>query len=308
MESTQLSFHPVCLEDKLLMDNRATICGGQNCDINFMNIYGYQFRYHTEVTLWRNHLVFRFIADGHVAYMALIDADDAPSLINLLIDESERNNHPFLLMGVCENMLPVIESAKPDYFSFTYSRDYCDYIYRREALATLAGKKLQSRRNFANRFRRLYPDYAYAPLTENDFRECLSLDKSWLQHKEGEEEDGNTERTYIKRVFNAWQQLGGRGATIRVNGQLVAFTFGAPISNHIFDVCIEKADPLYEGAYAIINQEFASHLPEQFELINSEEDLGIEGLRKVKMAYHPEIVLKKYAVIAKHHFKDGRIK
>ena len=207
-------------------------------------------------------------------------------------------------------MIPIIEASKPGYFAFTYHRDYCDYIYRREALMTLSGKKLQSRRNFANRFRRLYPNYIYAPLSKDDFNDCLTLDKRWLQRKaNGEvEEEDNAERAFIKRIFNAWDQLGGCGATIRVNNELVAFTFGAAIREHIFDVCVEKANPLYEGSYAIINQEFAGHLPEQFELINREEDLGIDGLRKVKMSYHPEIILKKYAVTAKHHFKDGKIK
>ena len=57
------------------------------------------------------------------------------------------------------------------------------------------------------------------------------------------------------------------------------------------DICVEKADRRIEGAFAIINQQFAEHLPEQFVYLNREEDMGITGLRQAKLSYHPEILL-----------------
>ena len=55
----------------------------------------------------------------------------------------------------------------------------------------------------------------------------------------------------------------------------------------MFCTHVEKADIRYEGAYQMINQQFALHLPENYTLINREEDMGMAGLRKAKMSYEP---------------------
>ena len=63
----------------------------------------------------------------------------------------------------------------PGKFQFTADRDYADYLYLRTDLATLAGKKFQSKRNHVNKFKRTY-NYEYTPITPDRIQECLDLE------------------------------------------------------------------------------------------------------------------------------------
>ena len=107
------------------------------------------------------------------------------------------------------------------------------------------------------------------------------------------------ERRSLTYALHHAEELDLTGGAIRVEGKIVAFSFGAPINHDTFGVHVEKADVSYEGAYTVINQEFSAHLPEQYTYVNREEDLGIPGLRQAKLSYQPAILLEKGAAIKK---------
>ena len=104
----------------------------------------------------------------------------------------------------------------------------------------------------------------------------------------------------MQRGFAHFAELGMTGGCIYVGDRMVAFTYGSAVNDHTFDTHVEKADTEYDGAFTIINCLFARHLPERFTLINREEDLGIEGLRRAKLSYHPVVIQHKYLAIHLH--------
>lgn len=302
----------------------------QNCDLSFANLVSWRFLYNTQYAIVDDYLVFRFYSGHHLAYMMPVPrprrlADGtmgvekcdecSVNVIRAIREDSIAMGHPFLMLGVCSRMREVIEQAFPDTFDIRPDRDYSDYIYLRERLATLSGKKLQAKRNHTNRFRASYPGYEYRELTPDIIPECIALEKQWRQREmagdigdeaaaDSESGELSTELRSMTRAFNRWTELGLMGGTIWVDGRLVAFTFGCPINHNTFDVCVEKADVSYEGAFAIINQEFVRHLPDRYVYINREEDLGDEGLRQAKMSYRPEMILEKNVVMEKHPLAD----
>lgn len=179
-------------------------------------------------------------------------------------------------------------------FQFTADRDYADYLYLRTDLATLAGKKFQSKRNHVNKFKRTY-NYEYTPITPDRIQECLDLEAEWCKANNCDQHEGTgNERRALVYALHNFEELGLTGGILHVDGKIAAFTFGMPINQDTFGVHVEKADTSINGAYAMINYEFANHIPEQYVYLNREEDLGIEGLRKAKLSYQPAIIMEKY--------------
>ena len=104
----------------------------------------------------------------------------------------------------------------------------------------------------------------------------------------------------IEKCLRHREELGLLTGALRVDGKIIAFTFGSSINQDTFDIHVEKADISYEGAFAMINREFAKRIPEQYTYINREEDLGLEGLRKSKLSYKPELMLIKDVAVLRH--------
>ena len=157
-------------------------------------------------------------------------------------------------------------------------------------MAELHGSHLNAKRNHIHRFRAEHPDFEYRPLTPELFDECRRLMEIWQEEKDASDTI-DAEKLVMETIFSNWDALGMIGGSIFVDGRMVAFTYGAAVTTDTFDVCVEKADRHVEGAFAIINQQFAEHLPEQYIYLNREEDMGIPGLRQAKLSYHPEILL-----------------
>ena len=298
-----IDFRPVTLADCKAVQHKVYSTDCRNSDLNFMNLMSWRFFFETELAFHNDWLLFRFKAAGHFAYLPPIGEGDWNQILQEMMADAVANGEEFRLMGVCQHSLDRLNQTMPDYFEATVDRSYTDYVYKRETLALLAGKKLQPKRNHINRFERLYPDYEYQPLSADLFDECLALVAKWNEKKEdlGGRLSVSDEREALQFSFEYWNELCGMGGVLKVGGKIVAFTYGAPVNFDTFDVCIEKADIDYDGAFAMINREFARHLPERFVYINREEDLGLEGLRKAKLSYHPEWLLHKYVVTKKSH-------
>lgn len=299
-----IEFKDITLKDKELIQSFTLNSHRRNCDLSFSNLFSWRFMYHTKFAVMDGFLLLRFYADDQLAYMMPIGHGDLKKILEALIEDAEHLGEPFCMLGICVEMKADIEEAMPGKFTFTSDRNYADYIYSHESLATLSGKKLQSKRNHINKFRKTYTNYEYKPITPELVPECLALEAEWCKTNNCHEEKAlAAERKSLTYALNHFEELGLSGGVLHVDGKIVAFTFGMPINNQTFDVCVEKADTKTEGAYTMINYEFVNHIPEQYIYINREEDLGIEGLRKAKLSYQPEIILEKCMACFNSHEK-----
>jgi hypothetical protein len=295
-----IPFEPITIESKEIINSFTFPSFYQNCDFSFANMCSWQFLYRSEYAVMDDFLLLRFwIEEVRVVYMFPVGKGNMRNIIRIMEEDSLRNGHPLCLMGVTPDVAFELETIFPREFRYIPERDYFDYIYSRSDLVELKGKKYQSKRNHINKFNKEYR-FEYLPITRDIAPLCLKLEDEWCKNNGCKcDEDLLNERRAMIYALQHFDQLDMIGGAIRVDDKIVAFSFGSPINKNTFGIHVEKADIRIEGIYSVINQLFASHIPEQYIYVNREEDLGVEGLRKAKLSYHPVILLEKNVAIKK---------
>jgi len=296
-----MDFKEVSISDKQVIDSYLTSCGRMHCDYSFGGIICWK---HVYRHFWCIDDGFLFLKvlypDGHIEYREPIGGGDFTHLVPELEEDACRSGQSLVLTGITENGVAACRAQYPD-FGFAQVRHYADYIYNASDLRELHGKRYQQKRNHVHKFESEY-QYRYVNLTPDLFPDCLALETEWLNVRSarGEgipeselKEELSDEQKVIKRAFTYWTELGLIGGAIYVGDRMVAFSFGSPISDRMFCTHIEKADISYDGAFPVINQQFAIHLPFQYEFIDREDDAGLSGLRQSKLSYHPAFLSPK---------------
>ena len=289
-----LHFCPITPNDKEIITSFTFTHGSRDCDLSFSNLCSWHFNNQSSYTVIDDYLVIRFcLKENRTLYLMPTGTGDIIPVIKALEEEAHKENQPLLLQGVYGEMRETLEKAFPNLFEYTLHRDYFDYIYLRRDLAELKGKNYQPKRNHVNKFKKEY-EYEYLPLTPDLLPACLDFESRWCrEHESPQQESLQNERLALTYAVGHYDELGLYGGAITVKGEMAAFTFGFPLTRDTFDIQFEKANIRIDGAYSIINQEFARHLPEQYTYVNREEDLGLPGLRQAKLSYHPAILLEK---------------
>lgn len=171
-------------------------------------------------------------------------------------------------------------------------------------MRTLSGKKLHKKKNHLNAFLKEYEGrYEYRRLSCENRGEVWSFLDRWRASK-GEivEDHLDYEVEGIHAILNHCCQLHVRMSGVYIDGHLQAFTIGSynPFEKMAV-IHIEKANAEIRGLYQFINQQFLIHEFPEAVLINREDDLGQEGLRKAKMSYNPCDFARKYLVLQKNY-------
>ena len=138
----------------------------------------------------------------------------------------------------------------------------------------------------------------YRRLCCSDKEEVWRFLDSWRIAKgEDVEEHLDYEVRGIHEILNNCSVLPVQMGGVFVDGKLEAFSIGSLNKRENMAVShIEKANPEMRGLYQYINREFLIHEFPEVTLVNREDDLGIEGLRKAKMSYNPVGFARKYSI------------
>ena len=125
--------------------------------------------------------------------------------------------------------------------------------------------------------------------------------------KDDPEGDYMLENIALARAFQYYSQLGLDGIMLTEGDRVLAVTIGSRLNNSTFDIHFEKAREDVDGAYTVVNQEFARYLRLKYpelQYLDREEDMGLEGLRKAKLSYNPHHMMEKHHATLAEVYND----
>lgn len=267
------------------------------CSYSFAALYCWQNVYEQKICQFEDRLLIHANTAVGSGYLWPVGWGDPIPALRALEEDAAFRGEPLRFVGLIDQHLPILEKLYHGRMELVANRDACDYHYHIDRLADLPGKKLHAKRNHIRRFKDRCPEGVFAPLTIEDIPDCLALDQRWYEEhlsRAAEEPDDSSllqERGALVRALENFHELGMDGGLIRCHGEVLAFTLGSLLTPTVFDVHFERAMADFQGAFPLVNQEFARYIRDHYPkvyYIDREEDMGQPGLRKAKLSYGPD--------------------
>ena len=292
---TKIDFRPFLPTDKSLYEDFLFSAGERGCEFSFGNLYLWGRQSFAKIG---DNIVLFSQFDRRTVYPYPIIKKDAKAIIDAIIADAKARGIPCRITGLSPDAAKQIEALYPQKFKFHNDRDSYDYVYDINDLAELTGKKYHSKKNHLNRFMEVYEGYTAEPINKENIDGALLFAEEWFKSKEEANPDGDymMERAAIRKAFKHYFEIGLEGLIIKYKDEIFALTIGSRLSDDTFDVHFEKARADINGAYTVVNYEFARYIREKYpeiKYLDREEDMGIEGLRKAKESYKPHHLIEK---------------
>ena len=208
MKPEETVFHEITLQDKAWMDQKFAEDDRNACEYSFANNFMWRNVYQVRVAELHGCLVVRFI-DGEIHCFSFpVGNGDKKAAVEELLAICHEEGIQLLIAPASEQDRAQMLEWFPGRFLIEGDRNDYDYIYAREKLATLAGKKLHGKRNHIARFKDS-GDWSYEPMTAENIEECRTMTYTWIHMREEKwNEEMNQEISVLHEAFDHMQELG----------------------------------------------------------------------------------------------------
>lgn len=287
-------FKKITIEDRDILEKYINQCKHRACDYSSGNLILWADVYNTQFAVEKDMLFIKYV-DGQDNYFTYpMGNGDLKEAFQWLFAYCEEQNIEFKMNVIEPEMFQEIEKTFPGEYEISYIRDIADYVYNMEDLKNLTGKKYHGKKNHINKFLKTNEDWSYERISEENTEECIGMVKEWcIENGCCEDKSKDDEICVLINGLRHRKELNFIGGIIRTAGRIVALTMGEKSGDDMFVVHFEKAFADVHGAYPMINQQFVKHELSNYTYVNREEDLGLEGLRKAKLSYHPAFMVEK---------------
>lgn len=297
-----MQWKPIGIEDKELLTSFFISHSILVSDLTFTNLYLWHYARHISYIILNDCLVIKTqYPDDEPFIFYPIHKDNnleaKQQTILQIMQSCKAKGLRFSIHSLSQVDKEELQNLMPNTFDFIYREDRSDYIYSIPELIALKGKKYHKKKTHLNRFVERYA-FSYEALSAQNANELISTYQTWFGKISDVASDGlRNEYIGIIETLKEFNRLDFQGGILRIDGRIIAFSFGEPLNKDTIVIHIEKANTEFQGAYQAINREFLANAWKDYKLVNREEDLGIEGLRKAKQSYQPLYLQHKFDAI-----------
>lgn len=294
-----MKFKKLGLEDKNTIDKYIHPYKFLSCEYSFTSLYIWKDACNIEYTIYKDALILKkkdFEGNYHFMQPLGYTKENLLEIIDVLKAYREENNMKYLFKDLEESFVEEVRELhhKKHELFVEEDRDNFDYLYEANKLMTFSGKKLHSKKNHYNFFTKNY-DYEVVLISgEKVIKDVIIAAEKWYEETDEKDMKLYYEFLAIKDIVNNMDTLNLKGVAVYVDGKLSAFSIGESLNEKLAVIHIEKGDKNIQGIYSFIAKTLIDKCFNKSEIINREQDLGIEGLRKAKMSYYPLKLEKKF--------------
>lgn len=275
---------PVRLSDREWIDAAAAVNPSDGCENCFATIFIWAALYGTLVMEWRGRAV-SYNPSTRLMHFPMGDLPLPGELAELagafrrsgLVDASS-----FIYNVPPDYPLRFPEAAA--YFDFAQNMADSDYLYSVSRLMESSGPKLRKKRNHIRQFLRLCPDFELVPMDSSNVSEAVDFA---LRVNAGRGVEGEGEP--LRRAGEFFSELGLGGVILRCpESGIVAMSVFSPVNSRTYTVHFEKSLREADGAAQMIVLQGAAAIADAGgRLMNREQDMGLENLRRAKESLDP---------------------
>lgn len=295
-----LAFKALDIEDSELFRGYSENNSFNTYDHSFTTLYQWRKLINTEICVIDDILVVKEYTKETGAYFLQpisLKPADIDSIIKELYDYKQNNpDFKYLFGEVDSTFLNQLLAKYGDKVTYAEDSGNFDYIYNSMDLLTLSGKKYHRKKNLYNQFIKSYK-YEIEDIREEQARhDCIEFAHFWYDNNSNKGDLLKYELEGIDNIFNNIEYFNIAGLAVYIDNKAAGFAFGEKLNDHMAVVHCEKGDINYSGIYSFLNRALVQAYFSNVSFINRQEDMGLESLRRAKMAYHPAKLERKYFV------------
>ena len=278
-----LQFAPITLPQMERMEAIRSASGSTLYVYTFASLFVWQAHEQYEVYISEDAFLVKHGVRGENTYLFPCGSDSGKKR---LIDTLLLSDFP-VFSYVSDEDKRFLESEYPGMFDFTASRDDYPYLYDKDAQIALVGKDFKSLRHQVNLGRAVADTWTTELLTEDNVERALQINRKWAEARaDGDLADTAAAETALRHfsVLHLW------GALFQADGEDVAYVAGCFVTPEIFDVCFCKVMDKQCDCY--IKWALYCALPPEVKTVDSEEDMGLAGLRTHKLLRRPKELVR----------------